>query len=270
MSELNGVPVTLDALQSLALINYGHFTTMRVEEQRVKGLSRHLDRLARDCRTVFGVELDRDEVCGYMRHAVDGRPGPLVLRVTVFDPTLDLGRPGGAAQPQVLVTTRPAAALPAQPMTVQTMRFQRDLPAVKHVGLFSTLRIRRQAQVNGYDDALFTDNASFVTEGATWNVGFFDGDRVVWPSGDMLPGVTMGLLQHVHHQTVTRSVSLHELPAMRAAFATNTAIGIRVISKIDNIRFPVDHPIVEVLRKEYEAVPFEPLTPAHPASSHGR
>lgn len=31
----------------------GHFTSMRVEHQRVRGPSLHLDRLVRDCRRVF-------------------------------------------------------------------------------------------------------------------------------------------------------------------------------------------------------------------------
>ena len=44
MAELNGKPATLDDLQSLALTNYGHFTSMRLENGTVRGLSLHLDR----------------------------------------------------------------------------------------------------------------------------------------------------------------------------------------------------------------------------------
>ncbi|MFI5677035.1 aminotransferase class IV [Streptomyces cellulosae] len=58
MAELNRKPTTLDDLQSLALMNYGHFTSMRLGDGTVRGLSLHLDRLVRDCRIVFGVELD--------------------------------------------------------------------------------------------------------------------------------------------------------------------------------------------------------------------
>ena len=45
--ELNGVPATLDQIKSLALTNYGHFTSMHVEDQRVRGLSLHMQRFAR-------------------------------------------------------------------------------------------------------------------------------------------------------------------------------------------------------------------------------
>ncbi len=45
MAELNGVPADLDQVQVLGLTNYGHFTSMRVDDQRVRGLSLHLGTL---------------------------------------------------------------------------------------------------------------------------------------------------------------------------------------------------------------------------------
>jgi branched-subunit amino acid aminotransferase/4-amino-4-deoxychorismate lyase len=259
MAELDGAPVTPEALQALGLINYGHFTSMRVDGGRVRGLSLHLDRLVGDCRELFDADLDRDRVRGHVRHAVAGRPGPLVVRVTVFDPDLDLGRPGAAAEPHVLVTTRPAGAWPPPPMRVQTVVHRRDLPPVKHVGLFGALRCRRSAQLNGYDDALFVDPSSFVSEGVTWNIGFCDGDRVIWPDADVLPGVTMRLIARVHERTVTEPVNLRDVPDLQAAFATNTAMGVRPITAIDGVRLPAEHRIFDTLRERYEEIPPETL-----------
>ncbi len=259
MAQLDGAPAPPDVLQALGLVNYGHFTSMRVENQRIRGLSHHLDRLARDCQVVFGAHLDRDRVRGYVRHALQDMQGSAIVRVTVFDPALELGHPGADAHPRVLVTTRPAAALPPPSMRVQTMGYQRDLPAVKHIGLFAALLGRRRAQLAGFDDALFVDSASFITEGATWNIGFYDGERVVWPTGDMLTGVTMRLLRQVHDQTVNVPVNVGDIVAMQAAFATNTAVGVRPITAIDDVALPGDHPIFEILRKEYEEIPAESL-----------
>ncbi|MGH8966949.1 MAG: aminotransferase class IV family protein [Actinomycetes bacterium] len=259
MAELNGAPATPDELQTLALVNYGHFTSMRVDGQQIRGLSHHIERLVRDCRILFAVDLDRERVRGFIAQAIEGRAGSFVVRVTVFDPALQLGHPGAQADPHILVTTRPAGALPPASMRVQSTSYVRDLPEVKHVGLFGALRHRRNAQLDGFDDAVFTDPESYVSEGATWNIGFYDGEHVIWPNAEVLSGVTMRLLQQVHDRTTTAPVNVADLPRMQAAFATNTAIGVRAINTINELEYPTDHPIFETLRKEYDEIPGESL-----------
>lgn len=257
MAELDGRPVTPDELQNLALTNYGSFTSLRVDEGRVRGLSLHLERLVRDSHVLFGVGLDPERIRALIRR-VAPTSGSTTIRVTVFDPATDLGHPDRADNPQVLVTQRPAGALPLPPLSVQSTVYRRDLPEVKSVGLFGTLHHRRTAQLKGYDDALFVDDQSAISEGGTWNIGFFDGDQVIWPDAEALPGVTMLLLQDIHEHRIGR-VALADLDAMQTAFATNAAIGIRAIARIDGTRFAVDHQVLDVLRKEYTAVPGEPI-----------
>jgi branched-subunit amino acid aminotransferase/4-amino-4-deoxychorismate lyase len=259
MAELNGAPVTPDQLKALALVNYGHFTSMRVDDQQIRGLSHHLERLVRDCRTLFATDLDRDQLRGLTRQAVGSNAGAFVVRVTVYDPALELGRIGATTEPKVLITTRPVPTGAMTPWRVQSGAYTRDLPAVKHVGLFGALWHRRNAQRAGFDDAVFTDAESYLSEGPTWNIAFYDGDQVVWPNAEVLPGVTMRLLQQVHDRTTLAPVNLQDLPRMEAAFATNTTIGVRPITTIDTIEFRADHPILDTLRKEYEEIPAEAL-----------
>ncbi|WP_228977097.1 aminotransferase class IV family protein [Streptomyces sp. DH12] len=261
MTELDGTPAGADQLRPLALTNYGHFTSLRVEEDgRVRGLALHLERLARDCRAVFGTDLDTERVRGLVRRAVPAPPdGPVVVRVTVYDPALDLGRPAAPAAPRVLVTTRPAGPLSPPPLRLRTLPYVRDQAAVKHVGLFGALHARRAAQLRGADDALFTDRDGRVTEGPTWNVGFVDAaDRVVWPEGDVLPGVTMALLRRLHPHTTGR-VTPADVAGMRAAFATNTAVGVREIAAVDGTALTTGHPVVAALRAAYRDLPGDPL-----------
>ncbi|MFE9958913.1 hypothetical protein [Micromonospora sp. NPDC005299] len=93
MMELDGRSVAADELARLPLYNYGHFTTMRVDAGRVRGLSLHQRRLVNDCRTVFDAELDPATVCRFgsaspavhreldavLRvHGVTGGPGWLI------------------------------------------------------------------------------------------------------------------------------------------------------------------------------------------------
>ena len=260
MAELNGAPVGIEQMKALALINYGHFTSMLVRDRAVRGLSLHLDRLVRDCRILFDVDLDRDRVRHFVGQAVADAKEPVIARVTVFDPDLQLGRPGANAEPHVLVAMRaaPGGSLPA--LRLQSVNHQRDLAAVKHVGLFSTLWHRRKAQRSGYDDVLFVDSAGRVCEGSTWNIGFCDGERILWPEADWLPGVTMTLLNQSHAGVVaTEPVSLDRLPSLQAAFATNASVGVRPIAAIDGHSWATDHAAVPILCNEYNEVPPERL-----------
>ena len=267
-ARLNGEPVDAGRLLSLALTGYGLVTSMRVEAGRVRGLGLHLDRLASDCRTLFGAELDRERVRDLARRATATLPpgGTGVVRITVFDPGLDLAHPAASCadgEPQVLVSTRPAPAVPSSPIRVQTRRFVRDLPGVKSVGLFGQLVHRREAQLAGYDDALFVsesvDGGAHVSEGGTWNVGFVDADgTVVWPDADVLECVTMRLLQRAHPHVV-RPVPQAEVTGLRAAFATNAAVGVRAIRAIDDTTLSVDDPVIDGLRQAYLDLPADPL-----------
>ncbi|MFC4529264.1 aminotransferase class IV [Sphaerisporangium dianthi] len=260
--ELNGRPVTPGELGPLALYNYGHFTTMRVEDLRVRGLSLHLDRLLGDCRVVHGVELDLDRVRHLVRRAAAAAASPAVVRVTVFDPELDLARPAEKAHPEILVTTRPVPA-DRRPPALGVAEYERDLPEVKHSGMFGALLQRRFAQANGYDDVLFVNARSQVTEGPTWNIGFIRGGRVLWPRSDRLDGVTMRLLDEALRRAGVPSeaadVDTDELATMDAAFVTDAAAGPRPVGAIEGAGLSVDEPLLTTVRREYAALPADLL-----------
>ncbi|GAA1643073.1 aminotransferase class IV [Actinoplanes couchii] len=244
----------MTVMESLALTNYGHFTTMLVEDGRVRGLRLHLDRLVADCATMFAAELPTGLVRQRIREAIADRTGPVVARVTITDPGLSLARPSGPAQPQVLVTIRPHAPT-GPPLRVRSTVYTRDVPGVKHTGLLGPLYERRRAQLDGWDDALFTDADASISEGVTWNIGFLDGDTLIWPEADALPGVTARLLAGAYDGPQrTEPVGLSRLPGLTAAFATNAATGVRPIAAADATRFDIAHPALEALRRRYESI----------------
>ncbi|WP_099907596.1 aminotransferase class IV [Streptomyces sp. TLI_171] len=253
MAELDGRPVTAAQLQALALTNYGHFTTMVVEDGRVRGLGLHLARLERDCAALFGVRPDLERIRQFARRQAPPA-GAVTVRVTLFDPAIDLGSIGGKAEPGVLVTVRPAGGA-AGPLRVRTVRFERELPEVKSVALFGVLRQRRLAQQSGFDDALFVDADGAITEGGTWNVGFLRGGDLVWPRGAYLAGTAMALLRGVCGGVKERVGP--ELAGIDGVFATNAAVGVRPVAAVDGREFPVDG--AARLREAYLAVPGEPL-----------
>lgn len=259
-AEIDGVPATATQLRSLALTNYGHFTSMLVRQSRVRGLSLHLQRLARDCHTLFDTDLDTELVRRHVRHALEGARQPTVVRVSIFDPALDLGTVGGAADPRVLVTARTSPTTTSAPLRVQAVSYERDLPTVKHVGLFGSMHQRRKAQQHGFGDALFLNADGTISEIATSNVGFVRHGQVIWPRSPWLAGVTMRLIQQALDEPVTTEpVTLSDLPGLDAAFATNAVTGVRPVAGVDETTWPADHPVLKDLRELYEDIPAETI-----------
>lgn len=256
--QLDGTPITGSELAALALVGYGHFTSMRVEHHAVRGLSLHMDRLTRDCRTVFDTELDPDRVRNLVRRVVVDSDTAIVVRVTVFDPHIHLREPGVDANPQILVSRRPAPTVPQAPLTLRSAVYSRDLPKTKHVGLFGTLYQRRLAQRDGADDVLFTTADGTIIEIATSNIGVICDGRLIWPQADVLPGITMQLLGRTHDEDVMiKPITLADLPHIDAAVATNAAVGVRAISRIDDIDLPIDHEMIDRLYADYESIPLQ-------------
>lgn len=259
--QINGTPATQDQLRALALTNYGHFTSMLVEDNRVRGLSLHMQRLTRDCRQLFDVELDTEQIRSYIRAALGEQAQPTVVRVTVYDPSLDLGSIGGDAQPHVLVTTRAASTAPPGAWRLQAVSYQRDIPAIKHVGLFGAMKRRRDAQREGYDDVLFLNKDGTVSEIATSNIGCIRDGQIVWPRSEWLTGVTMTLLnQELDEPLASEPLTLTDLKAMEAVFATNAATGVRPIAGVDNMEWAsAKHPMLAELRELYAGIPGEAM-----------
>ncbi|RKT11454.1 branched-subunit amino acid aminotransferase/4-amino-4-deoxychorismate lyase [Streptomyces sp. 1114.5] len=258
--EIDGAPADPARLAALGLLNYGHFTTLRAEAGRVRGLTLHLDRLVRDCRTLFAAELDRAAVRERIRAVLPADGAPVTVRVTVYDPALGLERPAAPAAPALLVTTRPAAAAEPAPLRVRSVAYRRELPQVKHVGLFGLVHHRRQAQLAGWDDVLLVDEDGRVTEGATWNVGFLDEDGLVWPQGPSLPGVTEALLSGAYQGPQSREpLPVAELGRFTAAFAVNAGIGLRPLAAVDGTALDPAHPRLAELCAAYLGIAAEPL-----------
>ncbi|TCO59323.1 aminotransferase class IV family protein [Actinocrispum wychmicini] len=259
--ELNGERATADQVKVLALTNYGHFTSMLVQGQRVRGLSLHMQRLARDCRQIFDAELDVDRVRHCVRHALGDDNQAIIVRVTVYDPTLDLGTIGTDASPQVLVTTR--TALPQgepKPWRLQAACYHREIPAVKHIGLFGALRLRRAAQRDGFDDVLLLNADGTIGEIATSNIGFVRDGQIVWPRSEYLAGITMTLLhQALDEQVVTEPLTPADLVGMDAAFATNAVTGVRSVIAVESTQWASDHKTLRELRELYADIPAEHL-----------
>ncbi|MEV5352342.1 aminotransferase class IV [Streptomyces sp. NPDC052693] len=109
-------------------------------------------------------------------------------------------------------------------------------------GYIRARHVPEDAQLAGFDEAVFVEPDGRISEGGTWNLGFVDQDgTVIWPEAPVLPGTTMLLLRGLDTaKQITARVRLTDVHNMAAAFATNVPIGVRSASALDGVQFPHD------------------------------
>ncbi|MFL5766423.1 MAG: aminotransferase class IV [Actinomycetota bacterium] len=248
-TEIDGTPATPEELDRVASA-YGHFTAMQVRDGATRGLDLHLRRLVNSSRERFAVDVDRDRILALIRSALDGTEDASV-RVYVY------ASPG---EPRVVITVKPPAEL-ASPQRLRSVRYQRPDAHVKHV-VTEQGRYRDEVQREGYDDALLTAEDGAVSETSMANIGFFEGDTVVWPDAPLLHGVTMQLLEErLPDRGVTvrrKRVRVEDISALDGAFLTS-ARGIGAVSALNDTEIEIALDPMRRLEEVYAAVPWDPI-----------
>ena len=272
LAYLDGRPASAEALAALALVNYGHFTSMQVRGAAVQGLELHLHRLKSATAELFDARLDDVRIRAAILAALEAAGmEDASVRVTVYAPGFDHARPDRPLPVDLLVSLAPPREADPRAVWVKTYPFQRPLPHIKHVGTFPLFQRRRQALREGADDALFVDARGRISEGSVWNTGFWDGRQVVWPQADALRGTGERLLQAGLSELGVAQrhapVEARGLAGMRAAFAVN-ATGVWPIAGIDDTTLRPDPDLMGTLQAALRSQPWRPLrTPAAPEGS---
>ncbi|MFE2383271.1 aminotransferase class IV [Streptomyces misionensis] len=267
--EVNGAEADGEDLKVLARATYAHFSSMQARGGAVRGLDLHLKRLADNTRELFGTGLDADRVRSFVRHALRARPDAASVRVTVFSRRQDAVLRGEEVAPDVAVTTGDPLPARTAPVRLRTVAYERDLAHVKHAGTFGLGLHRRRAVLAGYDDALFVDRDGRIGEASVSNIGFFDGERVVWPRAAVLPGITMQLLERglaaKGVPSERREVHLRDLGTWAAgtpglaAFLSNSISSAVPVAGVDETALAVDPAVTDLLVGCYETNPWQPV-----------
>jgi branched-subunit amino acid aminotransferase/4-amino-4-deoxychorismate lyase len=257
--SLNGREPRIDELAFLAQVNYGHFSSIQVRDGGARGFSLHLQRLADATRELFGSELDVERVRGQVRDVLGD--APCSLRITVFSTAFDRSRPERPVDLDVLVATAAPRVAPTAPLRLCSFVHERVLPSVKHAGTFGLFHALRRARLAGFDDAVFCTSAGDISEGTTWNIGFRDGAKVIWPEAPALPGITRQLvdvgLRDMGIATETRPIALAELSRFPSCFILNSGLVGVPVQSIDETRFVVDDELQRLVASAWLAQPVE-------------
>lgn len=238
--SIDGTPATVEDLATMALVNYGAYTSFRVEDGGVRGLDLHLARLEASAIELFGESPGEARLRALMRHAVADRDD-CWLRVSLFSPEI---RPRDASWhgcPRVMTAAFPPPPPLGAALRVQPVAYGREAAQLKHTAGFGLMRARRAAAAAGFDDALFVDADGLIAEGTLWNIGFIRGETVVWPQAPMLAGVTQSLigrgLEAVGLDSVSEPLRLADLGRFEAAFLCNSATPACAITAIGTATF---------------------------------
>lgn len=259
----NGRAATPDDLTALALVNYGHFTTLQVRAGAAQGLGLHLERLQVATAALFGLPLEPERVRADLRAALAAAGcGDATVRVTLFVRDPAPATASASTRPDLLVSVNPPGQAGTSALRLQSVQFVRPTPQYKHVGIFPSVHEKRSALAAGYDDALFVDGSGHVLEGTFWNIGLWDGTQVIWPQGPALRGTRERLLQAGLAQLGipqhTRPIRLPEIGAHLAAFSCN-ARGQQAVSAIDGRVLAQAPELLDLLERALATRAWEPL-----------
>lgn len=256
ITHLNGSPASVSDLAPLAFAGYAHFTAMQVRDRSVRGLDLHLKRLRSASDELFGRHLPDERITELLRLAIEDaeeRDGSLTCFVT--------SRPGEFApagvtpELDVLVKVIDPAQPPVGPLTLDVVHHERHLPQVKHVGEVGKTLFLRRANAHGFDDAAFVDRAGRLSEATIWNLAFWDGESVIWPEADYLPGVTMQILKRrlqsngIRQQT--RGIHPADITEQFSAVVMNSWTPGVPVSRIGDCSLADGSPLVRLLHEAY-------------------
>ncbi|KAK0360331.1 hypothetical protein LTR94_027722, partial [Friedmanniomyces endolithicus] len=163
-------PLEADLLHQ-ALVNYGAYSSFRVQGGAARGLDLHLERLDDSAKALFGQGLGAEVLRRRMAQAVKGRDD-CWLRVSLFSNQISHRSPDYQGAPRVMTIVSDPPPPLGDGFRLMSLAYQREAAEFKHVAGFGQIRARREARAAGLDDALFVDESGHIGEGALWNIGF--------------------------------------------------------------------------------------------------
>ncbi|MEM9904614.1 MAG: aminotransferase class IV family protein [Cyanobacteria bacterium P01_D01_bin.44] len=259
VAQRNGQDASIVELGQLAFNGYAHFTAMQIRGGKVRGLDLHLERLKFASIKLFGQALSDDQVRAYLRAAIEAGPSDLSLTATIYSPKGEFTVAVTNAEPEVLIRTGPAASGPEGPLTLATVNHERFLPQVKHVGEMAKTYFLRQAVEQGLDDVAFVDSRGRLSEATIWNLAFWDGNSVIWPLAEILPGTMMGTvrrqLERLGISQRVKEITLADLPALSGGVVMNSWTPGIAVSQIGSVPLPEAPAFLELLHRAYQAEP---------------
>ncbi|NBX67832.1 MAG: branched-chain amino acid transaminase [Proteobacteria bacterium] len=136
---------------------------------------------------------------------------------------------------------------------VKTSTFRRpdvasSLPLAKISGAYLTsVLARREATLDGFDEAILLDPQGFVAEGSGENIFIVKDSEIMTPSvGYLLPGITrdcvIQIAKYLGFTLREEAITRNQLYLADEAFFTGTAVEVTPITEVDHLKIGLGHP----------------------------
>ena len=208
----------------------GLFETMLVKDGRCILFDRHMQRL-RHGMDVLGMTRDFDP-SSILDIISDGHLDGRVLKVEV-------------SQGNTIISDRAMTYTEADHergfrlVTSGVLRNETSpLTYIKSFNHADCIMEKRKAKSQGYDEPVFLNTKGSITEGATSNIFFPDGDRIVTPSMDsgILPGTVRSFIIDNFDVEETH-LEPGDITGYTGCFLTNSLFGVMHVTSFDGITF---------------------------------
>jgi branched-chain amino acid aminotransferase len=243
-------------LNDLGLVRgYGVFEVLRTYGARPFGLRAHLDRLAYSAAQIeLALPWSLDAIAAIVMETL--------ARNAATDVTVRIIVTGGPSSSFLMPEDEPSLLVMLAPVKPYAEHFYRDgaalitldaarfMPTVKSLNYIPAILGQRKARAAGAVEALYCD-AGIITECTTSNFFIFQGDQLITPVQDVLPGITRAAALEVAgdlFEIVERPIRRDELAHADEAFITSTTKEIMPIVRIDAQPIGAGRPGVRTLR----------------------
>ena len=238
------------------------FDVLAVVETRagpaVVGLRQHLERFVRSMLAMHMTPaVDVDDLVRIVTEVVSANPGCTVIRAVAYWDGAPAPVPVDLT-PRILVAAEAATAPHRKSISLQSAVAKVDptvLPTQIKVAAMYAGGVRAQiaAQHGGFDAIVNRSQDNMLEEGLSSSVVLIVGRGLVAPPlTDVLDSITRQLILdvalHVGIEVEVGPVSWPVVVAADAAFMSSTTAPIVPIGRIDDVEYPIDHPVLVQLQ----------------------
>ena len=235
----------------IVLRGFGVFDALITYNRRPFHLQFHVNRLFNSARNLgLAIRESRDEICDIVRDTINrnGHLQEASLRIVYSGGVSSDGvTPQNNGILMVMISPRPPRSDSwyregAKIITLETERF---IPAAKSTNYLKAIIARQQAREAGAIEAIYVDREQQVLEGTISNIFGFQGDKLITPGADILPGITRQVVLDLvkdRFNIEIRTFQTAELYAMDEVFITGSSKEIVPIVQIDDAKIADGRP----------------------------